>query len=181
MTGCAITGPWRKAATRRPPPGPRPAVVLADPSRPGPATDRLSLGRLAHLRAIAAVRLSLESGPTWAEGHAHWRSERKIRHASWTPSTSRASSPPQPAHPRRRYHPLHRRRHGRPHHRQPPGARGRPPVSDLSSLPFPHDIAHDGKRSPRRRGEPGASRRPAVKGGRGRPGRCGRRRCRPRP
>ena len=83
----AITGRWRKAGyaqTARLGPGPawcwltRPGLAAAGLDLP-PTPP--SLGRLAHLRAVAAVRLSLESGPAWSEGHAHWRSERKIRHA----------------------------------------------------------------------------------------------------
>jgi hypothetical protein len=68
------------------PPGRRAAWCWL--TRPGLAAAGLdltptvpSLERFAHLRAVAAVRLSLESGPAWAEGYAHWRSERKIRHA----------------------------------------------------------------------------------------------------
>jgi hypothetical protein len=83
----AITGRWRKAGyaqTARLGPGPawcwltRPGLAAAGLDLPATAP---SPGRLAHLRAVAAVRLSLETGPAWAEGHAHWRSERKIRHA----------------------------------------------------------------------------------------------------
>jgi hypothetical protein len=37
--------------------------------------------RLAHLRAVLAVRLSLEAGPAFREGHAWWRCERRIRAA----------------------------------------------------------------------------------------------------
>jgi hypothetical protein len=83
----AITSRWRKAGyaqTARLGPGPAWCWL----TRPGLAAAGLdltptppSLGRLAHLRAVAAVRLSLESGPAWNEGHAHWASERKIRHA----------------------------------------------------------------------------------------------------
>jgi hypothetical protein len=54
-------------------------VVLADPPgpgrrRPGLRPDPASLGRWRTCAAVAAVRLSLESGPAWDEGHAHWRS-----------------------------------------------------------------------------------------------------------
>jgi hypothetical protein len=40
-----------------------------------------SLARLAHLRAVLAVRLSLEAGDAWEAGQAHWRSERRLRAA----------------------------------------------------------------------------------------------------
>ncbi len=39
----------------------------------------LALPRLAHLRAVTAVRLALESAPRYAAGGAHWRSERRLR------------------------------------------------------------------------------------------------------
>jgi hypothetical protein len=38
-----------------------------------------ALPRLAHLRASAAVRLTLEATPGYAEAGAHWRSERRLR------------------------------------------------------------------------------------------------------
>jgi hypothetical protein len=38
-----------------------------------------ALPRLAHLRATAAVRLTLEATPGYAEAEAHWRSERRLR------------------------------------------------------------------------------------------------------
>lgn len=37
------------------------------------------LSRLAHLRAVTAVRLALEAAPAYTAGDAHWRSERRIR------------------------------------------------------------------------------------------------------
>ena len=48
---------------------------LAYPARP-PA-----LSRLAHIRAVLAARLWLESGQAYRDGNAWWRSERKIRAA----------------------------------------------------------------------------------------------------
>ena len=45
-----------------------------------PAT-RPALGRLAHIRAVLAVRLWLESGEVYTGGRAWWRSERRIRAA----------------------------------------------------------------------------------------------------
>jgi hypothetical protein len=40
---------------------------------------RPSLGRLAHIRAVLAARLWLETSPGWASGHAWWHSERRLR------------------------------------------------------------------------------------------------------
>ena len=37
------------------------------------------LSRLAHLRAVTAVRLALMAAPQFAAGGAHWRSERRLR------------------------------------------------------------------------------------------------------
>jgi hypothetical protein len=38
-----------------------------------------ALPRLAHLRAVAAVRLALEAAPGYTEAGAHWRSERRLQ------------------------------------------------------------------------------------------------------
>ena len=38
-----------------------------------------ALSRLAHMRAVIAVRLALESVPAYAGASAHWRSERRLR------------------------------------------------------------------------------------------------------
>jgi hypothetical protein len=38
-----------------------------------------ALGRLAHIRAVTAVRLALESASGYAAAGAHWRSERRLR------------------------------------------------------------------------------------------------------
>jgi hypothetical protein len=38
-----------------------------------------ALGRLAHIRAVVAVRLALESAPGYAAGNGYWRSERRLR------------------------------------------------------------------------------------------------------
>jgi hypothetical protein len=38
-----------------------------------------ALPRLAHIRATAAVRLTLEAAPGFTAGGAHWRSERRLR------------------------------------------------------------------------------------------------------
>ena len=82
-----IVARWRKAGyaeTGRLGPGPawcwltRSGLAVTGlryaPSRP-------ALARLAHIRAVLAIRLSLESGPAYQEGRAWWRSERRIRAA----------------------------------------------------------------------------------------------------
>ncbi len=38
-----------------------------------------ALSRLAHIRAVTAVRLALEAVPSYRESDAHWRSERHLR------------------------------------------------------------------------------------------------------
>jgi hypothetical protein len=48
--------------------------------RPGPA--RPALARLAHIRAVLAVRLSLEDSDAYQDGRTWWRSERRIRAAA---------------------------------------------------------------------------------------------------
>ena len=45
------------------------------------ALARPAVARLAHLRAVLAVRLALEAGPGYRGGQAWWRSERRIRAA----------------------------------------------------------------------------------------------------
>ena len=45
-----------------------------------PAT-RPAIGRLAHIRAVLAVRLWLQAGHAYQDGRAWWRSERRIRAA----------------------------------------------------------------------------------------------------
>src|SRR5262249_37149750 len=81
----AIAGKWRtegKAELARLGPGPR-WVWL---TQPGLVTCGLpyrssapGLSRLAHLRAVTAIRLALESTPQHAAARAHWRSERRLR------------------------------------------------------------------------------------------------------
>jgi hypothetical protein len=81
----AIAGQWRtegKAELARLGPGPR-WVWL---TQPGLVTCGLpyhasvpGLSRLAHLRAVTAVRLALESTPQHAAAGARWRSERRLR------------------------------------------------------------------------------------------------------
>ncbi len=43
--------------------------------------SRPALGRLAHIRAVLAVRLSIQDGGAYQQGRAWWRSERRIRAA----------------------------------------------------------------------------------------------------
>jgi hypothetical protein len=38
-----------------------------------------ALSRLAHIRAVAVVRLALEAAPSYRESGAHWRAERRLR------------------------------------------------------------------------------------------------------
>jgi hypothetical protein len=45
------------------------------------APSRPELGRLAHIRAVLAVRLSMEDSEAYRDGRAWWRSERRIRAA----------------------------------------------------------------------------------------------------
>jgi hypothetical protein len=47
----------------------------------GYAPSRPTLGRLAHIRAVLAVRLSLQASDAYRDGQAWWRSERRIRAA----------------------------------------------------------------------------------------------------
>jgi hypothetical protein len=45
------------------------------------APGRPALGRLAHIRAVLAIRLSLLDSDAFRDGRAWWRSERRIRTA----------------------------------------------------------------------------------------------------
>jgi hypothetical protein len=45
----------------------------------GFTASRPALGRLAHIRAVLAARLWLETSPGWTSGSAWWRSERRLR------------------------------------------------------------------------------------------------------
>ena len=54
---------------------PRRAPGLGLPYRPAPP----ALARLAHLRAVTAVRMALESAPGYLAAGAYWRSERRLR------------------------------------------------------------------------------------------------------
>jgi hypothetical protein len=46
-----------------------------------PYTPARPAARLAHVRAVLAVRLSLEASPAYQQGRAWWRCERRIRAA----------------------------------------------------------------------------------------------------
>ena len=78
---------WRKAgyaATGRLGPGPAwcwltPAGMNA--AGLGYPSSRPALARLAHIRAVLAVRLWLQGSPAWDQGQAWWHSERRLRAA----------------------------------------------------------------------------------------------------
>jgi hypothetical protein len=106
----AIAVRWRQAGlavTGRMGPGPgwcwlTPAGMRATglryPARPP------GLGRLAHIRAVLAVRLALQASDVFADGQAWWRSERHIRSRSGRPGTGHVPDaevhwPPVPASP----------------------------------------------------------------------------------
>jgi len=106
----AITARWRRAglaATGRIGPGPgwvwltRPgirATGLSYPARPP------GLARLAHTRAVLAVRLALQASEAFQAGQAWWRSERHIRSRAGRPGTGHVPDaevwwPPVPASP----------------------------------------------------------------------------------
>jgi hypothetical protein len=81
----AILARWRRAgyaATGRLGPGPGWCWLTRDGMTATglrfPAT-RPALGRLAHIRAVLAARLWLQTGPVWDTGHAWWHSERRLR------------------------------------------------------------------------------------------------------
>lgn len=47
----------------------------------GYTATRPSLARLAHIRAVLAIRLTLQDSPAYAGSRAYWRSERRLRQA----------------------------------------------------------------------------------------------------
>jgi hypothetical protein len=81
----AITARWRRAgyaATGRLGPGPGWCWLTRDGMTAtglGFPALRPSLGRLAHIRAVLAARLWLQTIPAWADGRAWWHSERRLR------------------------------------------------------------------------------------------------------
>ena len=83
----AITARWRRAgyaATGRLGPGPGWCWLTRDGMTAtglGFPALRPALGRLAHIRAVLAARLWLETGPAWTSGSAWWHSERRLRAA----------------------------------------------------------------------------------------------------
>jgi site-specific DNA recombinase len=95
----SIVSRWRKAGyadTGRL--GPGPAWVWLTRSGlavtgQGFAPSPPSLARLAHLRAVLAVRLSLEAGDAWDAGQAHWRSERRLRDGGLADLLAEAAGP----------------------------------------------------------------------------------------
>jgi hypothetical protein len=83
-----IVARWRHAgyaATGRLGPGPawcwltRPGLAVTG-QRYAPAQP--ALARLAHIRAVLAIRLSLQDSPAFRDGRGWWRSERRIRAAA---------------------------------------------------------------------------------------------------
>jgi hypothetical protein len=80
-----ITARWRHAgyvATGRLGPGPGWCWLTRDGMAAtglGFPAGRPALARLAHIRAVLAARLWLAAGPAWADGHAWWHSERRLR------------------------------------------------------------------------------------------------------
>ena len=64
------------------------------------AAGRPSPGQLAHLRAVLAARLALESSPAGLAGQPWWRSERCIRAAAGGRPAAATSPTPKPAGPR---------------------------------------------------------------------------------
>jgi hypothetical protein len=82
-----IVARWRQAGyaeTGRLGPGPawcwltRPGMAITGLGYPA---SRPALARLAHIRAVLAVRLSLQASGAYRAGQAWWRSERRIRAA----------------------------------------------------------------------------------------------------
>jgi hypothetical protein len=81
----AFSARWRRAgyaATGRLGPGPAWCWLTRDGMTAtglGYPALRPSLGRLAHIRAVLATRLWLQTIPAWTEGRAWWHSERRLR------------------------------------------------------------------------------------------------------
>ena len=86
--GCAPSWPGGAAPGSPPPAWPTsgPGWCWLTPSGMaatglGYPAGRPSLARLAHIRAVLAARLWLQSGPAWTQGQAWWQSERRLRAA----------------------------------------------------------------------------------------------------
>jgi hypothetical protein len=83
----AIVARWRRAGlaqTGQLGPGPAWCWLTRDglaATGLGYAPARPAVGRLAHIRAVLAVRLSLEASTAYQNGQAWWRGERRIRAA----------------------------------------------------------------------------------------------------
>jgi hypothetical protein len=94
----AITTRWRRAgyaATARLGPGPKWCWLTRDgmiATGLGFPAGPPALGRLAHLRAILAARLWLETSPAWRAGRPWWHSERRLR--AGQPAADRAGHIP---------------------------------------------------------------------------------------
>jgi len=79
-----ITARWRRAgyaATGRLGPGPGWCWLTRDGMTAtglGFPVLRPALGRLAHIRAVLAVRLWMQASPAWAAGHPWWHCERRL-------------------------------------------------------------------------------------------------------
>jgi hypothetical protein len=83
----AVAARWRRAgyaATGRLGPGPGWCWLTRDGMTAtglGFPAARPALSRLAHIRAVLAVRLWLADGQAWQDGQAWWHSERRLRAA----------------------------------------------------------------------------------------------------
>jgi hypothetical protein len=81
----AIAARWRRfgyAAAGRLGPGPGWCWLTRDGMTAtglGFPASQPALGRLAHIRAVLAVRLWLAASPAWSGGQAWWHSERRLR------------------------------------------------------------------------------------------------------
>jgi hypothetical protein len=81
----AMVARWRRAgyvATGRLGSGPRWCWLTRDGMAAtglGFPAARPALSRLAHIRAVLAVRIWMQASPAWAEGYAWWHSERRLR------------------------------------------------------------------------------------------------------
>ncbi len=91
-----ITARWRRAgyaATGLLGPGPRWCWLTRDGMTAtglGFPVVRPALGRLAHIRAVLAVRLWVQASPAWAAGHPWWHCERRLHADRPAPGRGRA-------------------------------------------------------------------------------------------
>ena len=81
----AIAARWRRTgyvATGRLGQGPRWCWLTRDGMAAtglGFPAARPALARLAHIRAVLAVRIWMQASPAWTDGRAWWHSERRLR------------------------------------------------------------------------------------------------------